>query len=111
MEEKTLKEYLDEYNVNIEHLTDKEIITVLNRIVFFHKIDKDWEELIFSKIPEDTKTIEKKDEYVNKIHNLDIRIISALEYKEIIKMKIKQDKKQKRKDNFQKVLSIFKKTK
>ncbi len=106
-----LKEYLKDYTVDVESLTDKELLQILKRMIFNYKVDKDWEELLYTKMPENGKTEEAKLAYTEKMQNLDVKIVKAMSYKEFIKFKINRDKKQKRKETFQKVLSKFKKTK
>lgn len=106
-ENQTLEEYLKSYGVEGD-LTDKEKKYFLSRIIDSHHVDKDIVEFKYSKIPDDSITEEIRDEFINTIKNLDIKIIQARGYYYILNAKIKEERQLNRKETFQKVLSKFK---
>jgi len=114
MEEDTmlpLEEFLKEYDINVEglELTSKEKLEMVKKVIFKLRVDRDWEDLVYSKKPQDEKNVDTRNEYVNKINNLDIRIMNATGYGLMLKAIIKEERKLKRKESFQKVMSVFKK--
>lgn len=102
----TLDEFLKEYDIDAENLTDKEKIKVLRNIILHHKVDKDLVDLRYSKVPKEAKTRETRNEFINSIDNLDIRIMNATGYILSIKSIQKEQRKLKRKQLFCKVLGI-----
>lgn len=114
MEEKrtqTLDEFLKEYDIDAESLTDKEKIKVLRNIILHHKVDKDLVDLRYSKVSKEAKTVETRNEFISSIDNLDIRIMNATGYIILIKSIQKEERKLKRKQAFCKVLGIKSKNK
>ena len=109
MEEKrtqTLDEFLKEYEIDAESLTDKEKIKVLRNIILHHTVDKDLVELKYSKVPKEAKTLETRNEFISNINNLDIKMMNATGYILSIKSIQKEKRKLKRKQTFCKVLGI-----
>lgn len=109
MEEKrtqTLDEFLKEYEIDAESLTDKEKVKVLRNIILHHKVDKDLVDLRYSKVPKESKTLETRNEFISSIDNLDIRIMNATGYILSIRSIQKEKRKLKRKQAFCKVLGI-----
>jgi len=102
-----LDEFLKIYGFEGE-FTEKEKFQILGRIIDYHEVDKDWEDLKYSKIPDTDKTSHMKDEYASTIRNLDIKIMNAKRYYYILDAKFKKERKLKRKQVFQKVLGKFK---
>lgn len=108
---KSLENFLKEYDIDEKSLTDKEKIKVLKNIILHHKVDKDLTDLKYSKMPVEEKTKETRNEFVNSIDNLDIRIMNATGYILLIKSIQKEERKLKRKQAFCKVLGIKSKNK
>ena len=109
MEEKrtqTLDEFLKEYEIDAESLTDKEKVKVLRNIILHHTVDKDLVELKYSKVPKEAKTLETRNEFISSINNLDIKMMNATGYILSIRSIQKEKRKLKRKQAFCKVLGI-----
>lgn len=112
MEENTvlpLEIFLKEYGINIEglELTNKEKLEIVKNIFVKLKTDRDWEDYKHSQKTAEEKTEKVKNEYVNNINNLDIKIMNTIHYRIMLKVLIKEERKLKRKQSFQKVLGVF----
>lgn len=112
MEENTmmsLEEFFEKYNLDAKVLTDKEQLKALKDIVFYNSVDKELEEMRYSKIPQENKTKELTEEHLNRIHNFELNEMNAQKNIILIKVIRKEKRKLKRKESFQKVIKIFKK--
>jgi len=87
----------------VRELNLSEKLQLLRKIISHHKVDKDLEDLKFSKTPAEEKTPEVKSEFVSRINNLDVRIINAVGYIAQINAIQKAERKLKRKKTFQKI--------
>ena len=88
----TLEVLFKNYGYEVTGLTEKEKIKLLKDIIFKIKIEKDYEELKFSKLPE-PKTTNDISEYVSKINNLDCDYKNAIEYIACVKKVYKENRK------------------
>lgn len=106
----TLDDFLKENGFEGE-LSNKEKLDILNRMLSKYREDLDWTDFKYSAIPEENRTKDLKKEYANKVNNLDIKILNIKGYRFNLKCEIKAERKQKRKESFQKVIGVFKKNK
>ncbi len=104
----SLEEFLQKYGFNASSLTTKEKLKVLKQMYFTNGVDRDWEELKYSKIDVEHKTEEAKTEFVTTIENLEIDRCNILSQIVFIKRFQKEERKLQRKRNVQKVLKFLK---
>lgn len=97
-----LKEFLESYGFDVSILSDKEKIKILKNIYFNASIEKDLEELKFSKKPE-PRNDEDIREYMSNISNLDVDQRNAQIHILMIKEICKENRKLKRKKSLQKL--------
>lgn len=101
---KTVDEFLIENGYDITLLnSDKDKIEVLRNIAMIAGVDKDLEEINYE------RGISKisKEEFINNIHNFELKEMNALSYVCQIKYLARETRKLKRKQSFQKIKSIF----
>lgn len=108
-----VEEFLVENGYDLTQLTsDKEKIEALWNISLSAGVDKDCEIIKFDKIDKTGMSKEEylalRDKYITNIHNFEFREINARLFIRRIKFQQKETRKLKRKETFQKVLSIFK---
>lgn len=113
MEENTMlsiDEYLKELGIEIEieNLTDKEKIKFLREVLLRYGVDRDIEELKFSKMSQDEKTEETRNQYIKKINNLEVEMLNIQRYIGMIRYVQKEKRKLKMKQTFQKAIKPFK---
>ena len=105
-----LDEFLKQYGFDeSDNLTDKQKLNVLKRIIFNNDVEHDLVEMRFASISEDAKTTEVIENFVKEIGNLDLENIQVKGYIYTLKQEIHDKRKLKRKEDFQKVLTFFKK--
>ena len=104
-----IDEFLKKYDIDSSTLTNKEKLKILKDIKFGYRVDKDYEENNYSKIPEDAKTQEIKNEYLNTVSNLEYDLINVQWYILMAKYLCREERKLKRKQVLQKVIGVFKK--
>lgn len=88
----TLEVLFENYGYEVTGLTEKEKLKLLKDIIFKIKIEKDYEELKFSKLPE-PKTNEDISNYISKIKNLDCDYEYAIEHIACVKKVYKENRK------------------
>jgi len=99
----TVEEFLRTYEIETDGLNYKSKRQLLKMIISHHKVDKDLEDLKYSKIPSEEKTPESRTEFVTRINNLDIKIINAVGYIAQINAIQKEERKLKRQNTLKKI--------
>lgn len=102
-----IEDFFKKYGIETEKLDNKEKLKILKRIIFTIGVEKDLEELSYAKNKE-SKTITES-EYINNIRNLSLIQFQAQCYIFMIKQIKKEERKLKRKANYQKIIKAFKK--
>lgn len=97
-----LETLLKNYGFESSNLTEKEKLKLLRDIIFKIKLEKDYEEIRFSKLPE-PKAENDISEYISKINNLEFEQKNALIHILNIKKMYKENRKLDRKKKFQKL--------
>ena len=97
--------FLKENGFDSENLTLKQKKRILKNILFINDVDRDYLDLKHEHNPNS----ESRDEYVTKVQNLDIKKIEIIGNMLIVTKLQKENRKLKRKETFQKVMTIFKK--
>ena len=103
----TLDDFLKENGFEGE-LSNKEKMGILNHMLTKYEEDLEWTDFKYSAIPKENITKDLEKEYANKVTNLDIKIMNIKGYCFNLKYEIKLERKEKRKQAFQKVFGVFK---
>lgn len=100
----TLEEFLQEYKIEYDSLSEKDKLKILRNIVCNCKIDKDWLEIQYT----NHKDISEQ-EFVSEFRNIELKQMQAQGFIFQINNLQREYKKEKRKETRQKIKSIFSK--